>query len=120
MAAALKSIEIIERDNLLQHGVSMGDRFVDGFRQMQKKYPKIGDIRALGLMVGIELVNDPISKEPYDSAEMQKMKMKAEEMGVIFQYCRENVIKIKPALIITENDVDFALGVFEKLFDEML
>jgi 4-aminobutyrate aminotransferase-like enzyme len=119
MAASLKSIEIIERDRLLQRGVKMGERFADGFRQMQKRFPKIGDIRVLGLMIGVELVKDPATKEPLDPADMRKMKKEAEEMGVIFQYCRENVIKIKPALIISESEVDFALGVFEKLFAKM-
>ena len=120
MAASLKSIEIIERDNLLKRGVDMGARFADGFTQMQKKYPKIGDIRALGCMVGVELVEDPVTKEPLDKNKMQKIRAKAEEMGLIFQYARECVIKIKPALIISEAEVDFALDVFERLFDEFL
>ena len=119
MAASLKAIEIIERDNLLQRGVEMGKRFADGFTQMQKDFPKIGDIRCLGLMIGVELVKDPSTKEPLDPADMQRMRMEAEEMGVIFQYCRENVIKIKPALIISESEVDFALGVFEKLIHKI-
>jgi len=116
MAASLKSIEIIERDNLLARGVEMGSRFADGFRQMQKEFPNIGEVRALGCMIGVELVKDPVTKEPFDPKEMYRLKMEAEEMGLIFQYARENVIKIKPALIISESEVDFALGVFEKLF----
>ena len=120
MAASLKSIEIIERDNLLQRGVDMGKRFTDGFTQMQKRFPKIGDIRGIGLMIGVELVKDPVTKEPIDPRDMQSIKMEAEEMGLIFQYCRENVIKIKPALIISESEVDFTLAVFEKLFHKYL
>jgi len=120
MAASLKSIEIIERDNLLQHGARMGQRFADGFEQMQKRFPKIGEIRGYGLMIGVELVQDPITKEPLDPAEMNKLRMEAEEMGVIFQYARENVMQIRSALSITESEVDFALDVFEKVFYKFL
>ena len=120
MASSLKAIEIIERDNLLAHGAAMGKRFEDGFVQMQKQYPKIGDVRAFGMMIGVELVKDPATKEPFDPGEMSRMRKEAEEMGLIYQHCRENVIKIKPALIISESEVDFALDTFEKLFSRML
>jgi 4-aminobutyrate aminotransferase-like enzyme len=120
MAASLKAIEIVERDNLLARGAAMGKRFENGFRELQKRYPKIGDIRALGLMIGVELVKDPATKEPLDPAVMNKIRADAEEMGVIFQFCRENVMKIKPAVIISESEVDFALDVFEKVFEKFL
>jgi len=120
MAASLKSIEIIERDGLLARGVAMGERFTDGFAQMQKRFPRIGDIRGIGLMIGVELVKDSATKEPLDPAVMRAIRAEAEEMGVIFQYARENVMKIKPALVISESDVDFALGIFEKLFYKYL
>lgn len=119
MAASLKSIEIIKRDNLLERGVKMGERFMEGFKKMQKRFPQIGDIRGVGLAIGIELVKDPVTKEPVGLDFINKMRRRGEELGIIFQFAREGVIKVKPALVITEEEVDFALSVFEQMFEEM-
>ena len=120
MAASLKSIEIIKRDHLLEHGAKMGERFMEGMRKLQQRFDKIGDVRGIGLAVGVELVKDPKTKEPFGLDEINQMRHRAEELGLIFQFAREGVIKFKPALIITEQEVDLALSIFEQLFEEML
>ena len=62
--AALKTIEIMERDNYAQKSAELGAVMVEGFKKIQAKYPVIGDIRGLGGMIAIELVKDPVSKYP--------------------------------------------------------
>lgn len=120
MAASLKSIEIIERDHLLDNAAKMGRYLELGFTKMQKEFPEIGDIRAVGLAIGVELVVDPKTKVPLSYETTKKITDAAFTRGIIAQIARENVIKVKPALIINKEEADTVLGVFEECFREVL
>jgi 4-aminobutyrate aminotransferase-like enzyme len=119
-AAAMKTIEIIERDNLLEHTKKMGHYFTKKLRDLQKEFPEIGDIRGPGLKIGVELVKDPISKNPIPRSVTDKILEKAIEKGLIFQITGESIIKIKPALIIQEKEVDEAIGILSESMKEVL
>ena len=118
-AAALKTLEIIDRDALLQNCTEIGDYFVMRLKKMQTHHPEIGDIRGIGLAIGIEMVTDPQSREP----------MCEQKMGELFSYCREhglfyqlahNVIKLKPPIIINREEAERAMDILERSFDELL
>ena len=84
---------------------------------MQKKYEIIGDVRGPGLAIGIELVKDRESKEPAID-EVAKMARVAFTEGVIFGVSKYanmgHVLKIKPPLVITDEEVEIVLEVFKK------
>lgn len=120
MAASLKSIEIIERDNLLDNAANMGRYFVQRFTEMQKEFTEIGDIRAAGLLIGIEMVKDPVTKEPLESSVTEKILSACVSKGLLFQIARENIIKIKPAMTINKSEVDIAMDIFYEAFKEVL
>ena len=63
-AAGLKTIEIMERDNLAARSCEIGEKVMARYRKMQEKHPVIGDVRGLGAMIGIEFVKDRQTKEP--------------------------------------------------------
>lgn len=113
-AAALKQLDIIERDNLLEHVNMLGAYFAEGLYGLQKKYPSIGDIRQVGLHIGIEFVEDPVTKVP-DMVLAQTVKHIAQAMGLILGEAgyRMNVLKIKPPFIMTVAEADEVLGIFE-------
>ena len=67
-AAALASIEVIEEENLLERSLHLGELALERMRQMLSEHKIIGDVRAKGCLMGIELVKDRGTKEPFDEA----------------------------------------------------
>jgi 4-aminobutyrate aminotransferase len=118
-AASLKMIEVIERDALAANARAMGERFGGHFAEMQERHPLIGDIRVLGLMIGIELVKDRQTKEhAYDEADWVVHRALEEGLilgrtGPTFPPPRGNVIKFKPAVTVGPADVDAMCEIFD-------
>lgn len=114
--AAAKQIEMLE-NGILENTRKMGAYLKEGLREIQKEYPEIGDIRQAGLHIGIELVKDPDGKEPLDK-ESVAIRTKAIELGLILGTAgpRKNVLKVKPPLIVNQNECD---EILEKLKDAM-
>jgi 4-aminobutyrate aminotransferase len=109
-AAALKVIEILERDRIPERAARMGALFTNGLLDLQKKYPQMGDVRGPGLFIGVEMVKDPETKEPAP-AEARRIVEEAWGRGVILGLASAlpNVLKIKPPLIIEEAEVNTVL-----------
>ncbi len=115
--AALKQIEIIERDNVLQNVREVGGFIADEVTAMQKQYPQIGEVRGLGFHIGIELVKDPLTREA-DYSGCSAMRDAGFGFGVIFGVGGsgkgKNVLKIKPPLITTKKQAEEILDKFSK------
>ena len=111
-AAALKVIDILERDRIPEHVAQMGATLTQGLLDLQSRYPQIGDVRGPGLFIGVEMVKDPESKEPAP-IEARRIVEEAWNRGVILATASAlpNVIKIKPPLIIQEPEISFVLDV---------
>ena len=67
-AAALASTEVIEEENLLEHSIHLGEIALRRMQKMSDEHPIIGDVRAKGCLMGIELVKDRKTKEPFPEA----------------------------------------------------
>lgn len=121
IVGAIKLIEIVQRDNLLEHANKMGDYLKKGLVELQREFPEIGDIRQVGLHVGIEFIKDPECKTPLFK-ETKKIKDEGIKRGVIFGLAgvMKNLLKIKPSLIIKEDEADEVLVVLEKCLEEVL
>lgn len=121
IVGAIKLIEIVQRDNLLVHTQQMGEYFRQGLVELQRGFPEIGDIRQVGLHIGIEMVADPDSKKPLNEA-TKRIRDEAMTRGVIFGLAgmRKNLLKIKPPLIIQKNEADEVLRVLADTFKEVL
>lgn len=122
-AAALAAIDILIEEKLIENAEKMGKLFMDGFNELAKRYPVIGEVRGKGLMIGVEMVKDPDSREPAVE-ETQKIVAKALERGVLLGksgigMAGGNVVKIKPPLCITESQVGKVLDVFEDILKEI-
>lgn len=107
LAIALKTIEVIEKEKLLKNTKEMGKYFMDRLKRIQRKYPKvIVGVRGIGLMIGVEL-----SKKRYQKA----LERRAFKQGLLLLGCGEKTIRIVPPLIITEEEADKGLEIFEKV-----
>jgi alanine-glyoxylate transaminase/(R)-3-amino-2-methylpropionate-pyruvate transaminase len=119
-AIGKKVLEIILRDNLQARCAEVGGYMLDGFRRLMDKHDVIGDVRGKGLMTGIELVKDRKSKEPYTEACL-KVFERSRELGLLIGKggLFGNVLRIKPPMCITREDVDFMLEVLDIAFGEV-
>ncbi|MGN0398599.1 MAG: 4-aminobutyrate--2-oxoglutarate transaminase [Blautia sp.] len=113
-AAALKTIEIMERDHLAQRSLEMGEKVMTRYREWMEKYPIIGDVRGLGGMVGIEFVKDQMTKEPAPELtaaiiqECAKHGLMVEGAGTY-----NNVIRFLAPLVMTDEQLEAGLKIME-------
>ncbi len=116
-AVGLKVLEIIARDNLLRNASAIGADLLMRMRTLMNKHPAIGDVRGLGLMLGIDLVKDRTSKEPA-TERAGRVVERCRELGVLMgtDGPHDNVIKLRPALIFTQANADYLMQVLEQAF----
>ncbi|KDA46275.1 aspartate aminotransferase family protein [Ligilactobacillus animalis] len=115
-AAALATIEIIEKEELLRRSTELGRSAATFFQQAQAKYDFIGDVRMYGLNGGIDIV-DPKTKQP--STEIAtKIIHRAFKLGVIMISLRGNILRFQPPLVITTAQLEQAFAILEQVFSE--
>jgi len=118
MAAANATIDAIINDNLCDKARDLGVFATDRLREIMGRRRLIGNIRGPGLFVSVELVKDRITKEPAPKAATEVYK-RGLEKGVLFGESRYaglgNLIKLKPPLDCTREQMAFALGVLDEV-----
>ncbi|MCU0580436.1 MAG: aminotransferase class III-fold pyridoxal phosphate-dependent enzyme, partial [Desulfobacterota bacterium] len=94
------------------NALELGGVFLTGLKNLMSRQALIGDVRGLGLMLGMELVKDRATKEPAKE-ECKRIMERTKELGLLVGRggYYGNVIRIKPPLCLTRADVDFALEV---------
>jgi 4-aminobutyrate aminotransferase/(S)-3-amino-2-methylpropionate transaminase len=121
-AAGLAALEVIEQEGLCARALQVGERLVAGLRKLQDAHPdRIGDIRALGAMVAMELVQDGDAGKA-DAALAKALCARALEAGLILLSCgvRGNVIRILVPLTIDFEHLDEGLEILGTAFGAAL
>jgi 4-aminobutyrate aminotransferase/(S)-3-amino-2-methylpropionate transaminase len=115
-AAALKAIEIIERDNLCERATQLGGIACDRMKQMQDRYEIVGDVRGLGAMLAMEFVEDRASRKPYDITKTYNMVQQISREGVLMIRCglHSNGIRFLFPLNISEEQLHEGLDVVDE------
>ncbi|HUN78428.1 MAG TPA: aspartate aminotransferase family protein [Solirubrobacteraceae bacterium] len=123
-AASLRMIDVMQRDDLPGNARRMGELFGGLLGELYERHPLIGDVRVLGLMIGVELVRDRASKE-HAHEEADWVLHRALEHGLIlgrtgptFPPPRGNVLKLKPAVTIGEGDVREICAILDRTLSE--
>jgi len=111
-AAALVTIRLIE-NGFMQNAACMGERFMERLKSMQANHASMGDVRGLGLMVGVELVVDKGTREPARSLR-DALVQKCFQQGLLILSCGPNSVRFVPALNVSADLVDEGLRVFEE------
>jgi 4-aminobutyrate aminotransferase len=111
-AAALATLDLVE-GGLEQNAREMGAVLLDGLRELQQKHDVIGDVRGVGLMIGIEFVRDRQTKEPFEAL-VPMLEKTAFERGLLFLGCGRSVIRLCPALTIDREDIATGLRVLDE------
>ncbi|GAX90872.1 4-aminobutyrate--2-oxoglutarate transaminase [Effusibacillus lacus] len=119
--AALKVIEMMEEDRLLERSNVIGEKIFSRFKQLQQKYESVGDVRGLGAMCAIEVVKDPVTKEP-DKELTGRIIQECNRRGVIVMGAGlyGNVIRILSPLVISDEQLEEGLDVLESVFADIV
>ena len=116
-AAALASLEYMEKEELGVHAKELGRYIMKRLREMQAEYPAIGDVRGLGLMIGIEMVKPNGSVDP-DTRD--RIILEGYKEGIILLSCGDSVIRFSPPLVITKKEADIGLDRFEAALTKVI
>ena len=113
-AAALKVIEVMERDNLAGRSLEIGEKVMSRYNTLKEKYECVGDVRGLGGMIGIEFVKDKESKEP-DAALTSAIINECAANGLLVEGAGtyNNVIRFLAPLVMTDAQLEAGLAIFE-------
>jgi 4-aminobutyrate aminotransferase len=110
--ASLTTIDLIKND-YMQNAREVGQYALDMLIDMKSRHPSIGDVRGLGLMIGVEFVKDKETKEPAKDLH-NHISYLAFERGLLTLGCGESVIRIAPPLSISRSEIDDGLEIFEE------
>ena len=117
-AASLKMFEIMERDRLFEETVREGRILEERLRRLMDRYAVIGEVRGFGLCWGVELVTDRESMGVnYPAA--AKISYYCLKHGLVQIFVARNTLRIQPPLVITDGQLDEALGILEQAFAEL-
>jgi 4-aminobutyrate aminotransferase len=111
-AAALATIELIEQD-YLKNATEMGDMALDMLEEMAVRHPSIGQVRGIGLMVGVEFVHNQETHEP-DHDLRDRVVDLAFERGLLTLGCGKSVIRVCPPLNINASQLEQGMKIFEE------
>jgi len=110
--AALATMNVLEREGI-RNAETVGNHILRRLRRWVETHPMVGDVRGLGLMIGVELVKDKSTRERAHDQRDRVVDL-AFERGVLFLGAGENSIRIAPPLIVTQEQADIAMDVLEE------
>lgn len=111
LEAALKTIELLQ-GGLVDNAAAVGDYLKAGLDKLKDKYDCIGDVRGLGLMLGVEFVTDRETLKP-DAELRDRIEMACFNRGLIILGCGTSTIRWSPPLVLSKENVDVALEIFD-------
>jgi adenosylmethionine-8-amino-7-oxononanoate aminotransferase len=119
-ALALKNLEIIQRENLIQRSRELGQRLISGMEGLLE-HPLVGDIRSFGFLLGVEVVADKQTKEPLSFSGVGKIIADCKDKGLIIGKNGEtvegfnNVLTFSPPLSSTDDDLEYIIHTFTQV-----
>jgi 4-aminobutyrate aminotransferase/(S)-3-amino-2-methylpropionate transaminase len=121
LAAALAVLDVFEEEELVTRSVAIGEDIRGRMLGWQSRWPQIGDVRGLGAMLAIELVNDPVTKSPAPELTTSVID-EALRRGLILMKAGVygNCIRVLCPLTISDGELDEGLGVWEEALGEVL
>jgi 4-aminobutyrate aminotransferase len=116
-AAALATLDLVE-NGLMANAVVMGERLMAGARKLAEKHRCIGDVRGVGLMVGMEFVKDRVTREPAPEI-VQQLVQGAFRRGLLLLGAGKSTLRLAPPLVVGAEDIDTALAMIDAQLSEI-
>lgn len=120
MAAGLAVLDAIDEDGLQENSRVVGNHIISGLQKLQQRHALIGDVRGMGLMIGVELVRDRATREPARQETLDVLEA-CRELGMLIGKggLDGNVLRIKPPMCITIDDANYALEVLDRALTQV-
>jgi 4-aminobutyrate aminotransferase len=119
-AAALATLEVIKEDRLLENCRAMGEIFLDGLEELKGRYPTIGDVRGLGLIIAMELVTSKEEAKPNPTVAMALLENCLSRGLLAYMAGSEgHVVRFMPPLIVNEDQIKEALNIIDESLTEL-
>ncbi len=116
-AAALATLDVVE-GGLVDNAKAMGDRLLAGAQRLMARHACIGDVRGLGLMIGMEFVKDRATREPAPEL-TRRVELGAFERGLLLLSCGKSTMRFAPPLMIDAPDIDEGLHILGDVLDDV-
>ncbi len=117
-AAALATLDVIEEEGLMDNAARVGARLLTNLRNLAEESRLIGDVRGLGLMIGVELVQDKNTRARARQ-EAHQVVEECFKRGLLLLPCGPNSVRFSPPLILTEAEADTAFAIFAEALAEV-
>jgi 4-aminobutyrate aminotransferase len=117
-AAALATLDLVE-GGLAENARVMGKRLLDRMQPLAERHAAIGDVRGLGLMVGVELVKDRATREPAKEL-LDELVQRAFRKGLLVLGAGRSSLRLAPPLVVDEYDVDTAVVMIDEVLTEVV
>jgi len=112
-------LRIVDDEGLQQNARVTGDRLLAGLRHLQSRHELIGDVRGIGLFIGVDLVTDRATRTPATrAADQVKNRLREERILIGTEGPADNVLKIRPPLTVEPDDVDHLLETLDRVLGE--
>ena len=118
-AAGVATLGVVEKEGLVENSRVRGEQLQAGLKQIQQRFPVIGDVRGLGLMQGIEFTTPDGSPDAATAAAVQQA---TTEQDLLSLTCGPagNVVRLIPALVVSEEEIALGLQRFEAAVDAVV
>ncbi len=117
-AAAQATLDVIEEDRLLENATRVGERLLHNLRELAAESHLIGDVRGLGLMIGVEFVKDKATKTKAKQ-EANQVVLECFKRGLLLLPCGPNAVRFSPPLLLTETQAETAFHIFSEALAEV-
>lgn len=116
-AAAVATVHTLQNENLVENAAQRGQQLLTGLEKIQERYPVIGDVRGLGLMIATEFTHDG----KHDKKTAKAVQKLCLERNLLLLTCGTygNVVRWIPPLVVTEKQIAEALGIFAQVLGEV-
>jgi 4-aminobutyrate aminotransferase len=119
-AAGLATLDVLRDENLVENAAELGRLALDLMRDLARRHPLVGDIRGLGLLMGIELVRRDASGRPVPATdEAERVMYAALDRGLNFKVTMGNILTLTPSLALTRAELEHALHVIDVCLGEI-
>lgn len=120
MAAADAVLDVMEQENLPKNAAQVGEHLLSRLRKIAEKNPYMGDVRGMGLMIGVEIVEDKKTQAPAAGLALKLLDLTRERGALIGKGgMAGNILRIKPPLCLTKKDADFLADVLADSLDQL-
>ncbi len=120
MTQGLATLEVIDSEGIQQNALTVGNHLKERLLELQEHQPLIGEVRGMGLMLGVELVRDRQTKEPA-TTETAEVLERCKERGLLIGKggLFGNTLRIKPPMCLTKDDADFLVDCLDEVMTQM-